>query len=198
MVHFLICLDPDFLCPSLYWPWCFRQHPDARMTTQQQRKVTEVQRTKGTNHVLEVTGAPSGVVSSFSDVRFLLLYPLVLFSTCLLLLSWDGKGTWESFVSIGTKKGEIVLLSGLLMNLVLADTIFTFVVMESFREMNLAQESVVNSLEYLVVFVVANKSWYVVEDGASTDGSIWFIMVVCCLSKYIAFRILSLSRILDE
>ena len=61
-------------------------------------------------------------------------------------------------MSIGTKKGEIVLLSELLMNSVLADTIFTFVVMESFREMNLAQEPVVNSLEYLVLFVVANKS----------------------------------------
>ena len=37
-----------------------------------------------------------------------------------------------------------------------------------------------------------------IDDGDSTDGSIWFIMVVCCLSKYIAFRILSLSRMLDE
>ena len=99
---------------------------------------------------------------------------------------------------MGTKKGESVLLSGLLMKSVLADTIFIFVVMESFGAMNLAQESVVNSLEYLVLFVVANKSWCVVGDGASIDGSIWFIMVVCCLSKYIAFRILSLSHVSDE
>ena len=61
-------------------------------------------------------------------------------------------------MSMGTKKGESVLLSGLLMKSVLADTIFIFVVMESFGAMNLAQESVVNSLEYLVLFVVANKS----------------------------------------
>lgn len=37
-----------------------------------------------------------------------------------------------------------------------------------------------------------------VGDGASIDGSIWFIMVVCCLSKYIAFGILSLSHVSDE
>lgn len=60
-------------------------------------------------------------------------------------------------MSLGTKKGETVLLSGLLMKSVLADTVFIFVVMESFRAMNLAQESVVNSLEYLVLFVVANS-----------------------------------------
>ena len=60
-------------------------------------------------------------------------------------------------MSLGTKKGETVLLSGLLTS-VLADTVFIFVVMESFRAMNLAQEPVVNSLEYLVLFAVANKS----------------------------------------
>ena len=59
---------------------------------------------------------------------------------------------------MGTKKGEIVLLSGLLMKSVLCDTIFTSVVMELFREMSLAQESVANSLEYLVLFVLTTKS----------------------------------------
>lgn len=37
-----------------------------------------------------------------------------------------------------------------------------------------------------------------VDDGASSDGSIWLIMVVGCLSKFIAFRFLSLSHLLDE
>lgn len=37
-----------------------------------------------------------------------------------------------------------------------------------------------------------------VDDGTSTDESIWFIMVVCCLSKFIVFRFLSLSHLLDE
>lgn len=89
---FFICLDPDFLCPGLYWPCFFRQHPHARMTIQQQRKRTEVQRATGTSHVFEVTDVPPRVLSSFSDVWFLLLYPLVLFSNCLLLLSRDGMG----------------------------------------------------------------------------------------------------------
>lgn len=37
-----------------------------------------------------------------------------------------------------------------------------------------------------------------VDDGISVDGSIWFITVVCCSSKCVAFKILSLSRVLDE
>lgn len=37
-----------------------------------------------------------------------------------------------------------------------------------------------------------------VDDGASIDGNIWFLMVVRCLSKFIAFKILSLSQVLDE
>lgn len=61
-------------------------------------------------------------------------------------------------MSMGTKKGEIVLLSGLLIKSVLDNTLFTFVVLESFREINLAQESVVNSLEYLVLLVFTTKS----------------------------------------
>lgn len=92
MVHFLICLDPDFLCPGLYWPCRLRQNPDTRMTTQQQRKTTEVPRATGTSHVADVPGAPSAAGSSLSAVWFLLLYPLVLFSSCLLLLSRDGIG----------------------------------------------------------------------------------------------------------
>lgn len=100
-------------------------------------------------------------------------------------------------MSVGTKKGEIVLLSGLLMKSVLEDSLFTFVVMEPFREMNLAQEPVVNSLEYLVVLVFTTKSGCVVDDGASID-SIWFIMVGGCLSRLIGFRFLSLSHLLDE
>ena len=63
------------------------------MTTQEQRKMTAVQRATGTSHVFTpVTGAPPGVESSFLDVWFLLLDPLVLFSNCLLLLSWEGLG----------------------------------------------------------------------------------------------------------
>lgn len=61
-------------------------------------------------------------------------------------------------MSMGTKKGEIVLLSVLLMKSVRDGTILTSVVMESFREMNLAQASVVNFLEYLILFVFATKS----------------------------------------
>lgn len=194
----MTCLDPDFLCPGLYWPCCFLQHPDARMIIQQQRKMTEVQRATGASHIFEVTDAPSGVMSSFSAVWFLLLDPLVLFSNCLLLLSRDGIGLWKAFVSMGTKKGEIVVLSGLLMESVLCDTIFASVVMELFREMSFAQESVVNPLEYLVLFVLTTRSWCVVDDGISVDGSIWFITVVCCSSKCVAFKILSLSRVLDE
>lgn len=100
-------------------------------------------------------------------------------------------------MSMGTKKGEIVLLSGLLMKSALGDTLFIFVAMEPFREINFAQESVVNSSEYLVRVVLTN-SGCVVDDGASIDGSICFIMVVCCLSKFIAFRFLSLSHLSDE
>ena len=37
-----------------------------------------------------------------------------------------------------------------------------------------------------------------VDDDTSVDGSIWFITVVCCLSKCVAFKILSLSHVLDE
>lgn len=59
---------------------------------------------------------------------------------------------------MGTKKGEIVVLSGLLMESVLCDTIFASVVMELFREMSFAQESVVNPLEYLVLFVLTTRS----------------------------------------
>ena len=90
------------------------------------------------------------------------------------------------------------MLSVLLMKSVLCDTIFTSVVMESFREMKLARESVVNSLEDLVLFVFTTKSRCVFDDGASTDGSFGFIMVLCCLPKFAAFRILSLSPVLDE
>lgn len=95
--------------------------------------------------------------------------------------------------------------AGLLVKSLLSDILSTFVAMDSFREMNLAQESVVNSLdsavnslEYLVLFVFTSQSSCVVDDGASPDGSTWFIMVVCCLSKFVAFRILSLSRVLGE
>lgn len=101
-------------------------------------------------------------------------------------------------MSVGTKKGEVVLLSGLLIKPVLDDSLFTFVVMEPFREMNLAQEPVVNSLEYLVVLVFTTKSGCVVDDGASIDSSIWFVMVGFCLSRVIGFRFLSLSHLLDE
>ena len=61
-------------------------------------------------------------------------------------------------MSVGTKKAEIVLLAGLLMKSALRDTLFTFVAMESFREMNLARESVVNSLEYRVWLAFTTKS----------------------------------------
>lgn len=60
-------------------------------------------------------------------------------------------------MSMGTKKGEIVLLSGLLMKSALRDTLFIFVTMEPFRDMNLAQESVVNSSEYLVLVALTNS-----------------------------------------
>jgi hypothetical protein len=68
VLQFLLCLDPDFLCPSVYWPCCFRQHPNARMTTQQQRKMTAVHKAREASQVFEVTDAPPGVSSSFSDV----------------------------------------------------------------------------------------------------------------------------------
>lgn len=98
-------------------------------------------------------------------------------------------------MSVGTKR-EIVLLSGLMAS-VLGDTIFTSVGMEFFREMNLAQESVGSDLEDLesLVFVI---KWYVVDDGLSTDGSIWLIILVGCFPKFIAFGILTLSHLLDE
>lgn len=74
--------------------------------------------------------------------------------------------------------------AGLLVKSLLSDILSTFVAMDSFREMNLAQESVVNSLdsavnslEYLVLFVFTSQSSCVVDDGASPVGSTWFIMV---------------------
>lgn len=85
--------------------------------------------------------------SSFSDVWFPLWDPFVLFTDGLLMLSRDWLGTWEALLSVGPKKGEIVLLSALRTKSVLGDTVLTLVAVDTFTEVNLIPTSVVDFLE---------------------------------------------------
>lgn len=91
-------------------------------------------------------GAPPRA-SSFSDVRFPLWDPFVLFTAGLLMLSREWLGTWETLVSVGPKKGEIVLLSGLPVKSVLGDTVLTLVAVDTFADVNLIPTSLVDFLE---------------------------------------------------
>lgn len=91
-------------------------------------------------------GAPSRA-SLFSAVWFPLCDPFVLFTAGLLMLSREWLGTWETLVSVGPKKGEIVLLSGLRVKSVLGDTVLTLVAMDTFEDMNFIPTSLVDFLE---------------------------------------------------
>lgn len=102
--------------------------------------------------VTQASQAPADAVapsrgSSFSDVWFPLWDPFVLFTDVLLMLSWDWLGIWETLVSVGPKKGEIVLLSGLGTKSVLGDTVLTLVAVDTFAEVNLIPTSVLDFLE---------------------------------------------------
>lgn len=98
------------------------------------------------SHAPADAGAPSRG-SWLSDAWFPLWDPFVLFTDGLLMLSRDWLGTWETLVSVGPKKGEIVLLSGLWVKSVLVDTILTLVAMGTFAKVNLNSTSVVDFLE---------------------------------------------------
>lgn len=71
----------------------------------------------------------------------------MLFTDGLLMLSRDRLGTWETLVSVGPKKGEIVLLPGLWVKSVLGDTTLTLVAVDTVAEVNLIPTSVVDFLE---------------------------------------------------